>query len=152
MDRKTTCLLLTSGVLSYEDTVLMLSLPKVERPLRIPFDLDVIDDSDIWEWFRFTRENIPRLKAAFSIPDVIHLENRSRFDGTEILCILLGRLSYPSRYTTLRLIYRRSKPELSMAFSWIVGYVDSHFGYLLTSLDLCWLKATDISLSCKAVR
>ncbi|GAV00308.1 hypothetical protein RvY_11176 [Ramazzottius varieornatus] len=152
MDRKTTCVLLMSKALSYEETVLMLSLPKVERPLRIPFDLNAIDNSDIWEWFHFTRENIPRLKEGFGIPDAVSLENKSLFDGVEILCILLGRLAYPSRYTTLKLIYRRSKPELSMAFSWIVGHVESKFRHLLTSLDLFWLKAADISLFCKAVR
>ena len=152
MDKRTLSLLLTCGKLSFDELARLFSLPRIERPLRIPFSLDLItDDTDIWEWFRSTRENIYRLRILLKVPDVVRLENRSRFDGEEILCILLGRLCYPVRYTTMKLLFRRTKPELSMAFTWMLEHIDYNYGYLLTSLDLCWLRREDMSRFSRAI-
>ena len=65
------------------------------------FDLDEMDDSECSAEFRVKKRDLPDLAAALQIPNqfVCHRHQRSVADRMEGLCMLLGRLSYPCRYS-----------------------------------------------------
>lgn len=151
MDKAGLLALFSSGVFNIDEVGVIALLSSVERPMRIPFSLNEIEESDVISYFRFNREDIPRLSSAFRLPEVIILENRSRFEGIEALCILLRRLSYPNRYVDLKQMFRREVPELSMICTWMIEYLNRNFGHLLTSLDLYWLTLGDLRKYSKAV-
>lgn len=65
---------------------------------------------------------------------------------------VLRRLAIPNRYTDIRCIFGRSKPELSIIFTYMIESVDQSFGYLLTFLDLCWLKLPDLQKFTHAIQ
>lgn len=114
--------------------------------------LDQIPCNDIFEWFRFAREDLPRLARALKIPDIIRLENGSQYDAMERLCLLMRRRAYPNRFTDIRCIFGRSKPELPMIFTYMIEFVDHSFGYLLISLDFCWRKLPNLQKFAHAIR
>lgn len=117
MDKRSLALVLMSDYVKPDEVETLLAFSVVGRPLQVLLNLDQLSDSNIFEWFRFPREDLPGLLNALQVPKVNRLENGSRFDGMEALCVFLRRLAHLNRYTDMKHIFGRSKPELSMIFT-----------------------------------
>ena len=77
--------------------------------------------------FRFKKADIPTLKEALQIPPVIRGNQGSVCDGTEALCMLLRRLSYPCRYSDMVPLFAKPVPVISMITNEVLDYVyESH--------------------------
>ena len=73
-----------------------------------PFDLEELDESESFIEFRFWKRDTRILKEVLLIPDTITRSQRPVCNGLEGLCMLLKRLSYPSRYGDM--VHRFAKP------------------------------------------
>ncbi len=90
---------------------------------------------------------MPTILSAFKVPALITLPNRRVCEGMEALCILLKRLTYPNRFVDSKQTFSRKKSDLSLIVAYMIEHVDSNFGFLLASFDLCWLELADMQSS-----
>ena len=65
------------------------------------FDLEEMDDAECKAEFRFAKLDIPLLAEALGIPEKFICHQGTRSEGTEGLCMLLKRLTYPCHYSDL---------------------------------------------------
>ena len=86
-------------------------------PVYALFSLDSYSDVQCWALFRFERNDLQRLRVALRIPDVVHTRNGTVCPGLEALCVVLSRLSYPSRWTQLLPMFGHSITHLSQVFN-----------------------------------
>ena len=73
--------------------------------------------------FRVRKRDIPTLKEALQIPEEFMLEQRSVVRGTEGLCMLLKRLTYPCRYGDMLPRFARPVPVLCMAIKCVLDHI-----------------------------
>ena len=66
-----------------------------------PFNLVEMKDDECLAEFRVRKTDIPLLVEALGIPNEFVCEQRSVVAGTEALCMLLKRLTYPCRYSDM---------------------------------------------------
>ena len=106
-----------------------------------PFNLEGISEEECCSEFRFQKADIYRLKDALRIPDTItcNFYNDTVFHGVEALCILLRRLSYPTRYSDIIPRFARPVPQICMAFNHILDLIDNRWNQLLSNLNQPWL-------------
>ena len=92
-----------------------------------PFDLDKFDESECVAEFRCRKRDIPKLFDVLQIPDPIICDQRSTCSGTEGLCMLLKRLSYPCRYGDMIHRFAKPVPVLSMITNQVLDLIyDTH--------------------------
>ena len=92
-----------------------------------PFDLSQFNEDECSAQFRFKKADIPTLKEALQIPPVIRGNQGSVCDGTEALCMLLTRLSYPCGYSDMVSLFDKPVPVISMITNEVLDYVyESH--------------------------
>ncbi|KAK3742549.1 hypothetical protein QZH41_017039 [Actinostola sp. cb2023] len=92
------------------------------------FDLEELDESECLAEFRMKRRDINILSDVLGIPAVIECDQRSICDGTEALCMLLRRLSYPCRFGDMVQRFAKPVPILSMVTNYIQDYIyDNHY-------------------------
>ena len=66
---------------------------------------------------RYDKDTIMHLETALHIPHFYSMDNGSRVPGLEAFCVLLNRLTYPSRLTQLIQTYGRSPSMISRIFN-----------------------------------
>ena len=88
-----------------------------------PFDLQDMKDSEYLAEFRVHKQDIPLLADALQIPPAFHCRQRSVCEGTEALCMLLRRISYPCRYGDMIQRFARPVPVLSMITNTMLDYI-----------------------------
>ena len=77
--------------------------------------------------FRVEKHHISRLVDALEMPAVFKCEQGTICEGTEGLCILLKRFSYPCRFSDMIPIFGRPVPELCMISNTVMDWVyDNH--------------------------
>ncbi|KAG6945872.1 hypothetical protein JG688_00016329 [Phytophthora aleatoria] len=84
----------------------------VEHPV-VPnnrFCLTAATDVDAELDFRFDAAGILLLTSLFVLPEWMITKHRNCVHMTDVLCILLHRLSYPKRLAGMRKTYGRSEP------------------------------------------
>jgi hypothetical protein len=93
-----------------EDLLLLMANGALqERRDRFPrMNIDELTDERCWNLFRFYKEDLNRLCDAFHLPDEMKCANGTSFSKLEGWCILLRRLSYPSRPWFFRSLLSRS--------------------------------------------
>ena len=113
-------------LLSYEDGILdedeflLLHKQFIRKSLNFSyeeydrFSFDVMNDATCLAEFRFRKHDLQILSDVLQIPDSFRCHQRSVVDGMEGLCILLGRLSYPCRYSDMISQFGLPVPVLSM--------------------------------------
>lgn len=69
-----------------------------------------------YHYFRFAREDIPRLRAALRIPLEFHTSQRDHIDGEEGLLLFLRRMAYPGTLLSLERFFGRSSGPISRIF------------------------------------
>lgn len=87
------------------------------------FDLDDMEDDECLAEFRVRKRDIPLLEEALQIPEEFTLEQRSVVGGTEGLCMLLKRLTYPCRYGDMLPRFGRPVSVLCMATNWVLDHI-----------------------------
>ena len=70
--------------------------------------------------FRVQKNDLPSLVEALQIPATFYYQQRSVCDGMEGLCMVLKRISYPSRYTDMIPRLAKPVPVLSMITNTVV--------------------------------
>ena len=84
-----------------EEFLLMSSLQ--ENDVKGPgLNLDDLSEEQFYSFFRFQREDIPRLCDVLSLPTRFVCPNGTRVSLTEGVLILLRRLSYPNRLDDMK--------------------------------------------------
>jgi hypothetical protein len=79
----------------------------------VVFNLDLYDEAKSEMEFRFHVDEIYDIGAALWLPQIMVLDNDTRFQTIEGLCIVLHRLAYPCRWYDLMHIFSRSEGMLS---------------------------------------
>ncbi|XP_055342334.1 uncharacterized protein LOC129590913, partial [Paramacrobiotus metropolitanus] len=115
------------------------------------FDLDRFSDVDCWRMFRVRKDDIDRLRVALRIPESVRTSERDRCTGTEALCIVLRRMSYPNRWCDLRAIFGRSHGSLMRIFYHTLETIDAHWSHLLRDLEQRWLMEGDFDEFSRAI-
>ena len=91
-----------AGCITDEELLLLLEEAKKKNP-EFPywnydkFDLNTWNKDECWADFRFSHEDLQRLKTALALPDRMVAYNRITFSGMEGLCLM------PVSYTHLTL-------------------------------------------------
>jgi len=104
-------------------------LPNLDLPYDSfpPFYLSQFNEDECSAQFGFKRADISTLKESLQIPPVIRSNQGSVCDGTEALCMLLRRLSYPCRYSDMVPLFAKPVPVISMITNEVLDYVyESH--------------------------
>ena len=120
------------GLIDDEDFLLLYSEYSSKNPdfpydLHEPFDLDELDESECWAEFRCRKRDISILSDVLGIPAVLECDQRSICEGTEALCMLLRRLSYPCRFGDMVPRFAKPVPVLSMVTNAMQDYIyDAH--------------------------
>ena len=96
------------------------------------FDLNTMDDTECKAEFRFGKTEIPLLAEVMNIPGKFVCHQGTTASGTEGLCVLLRRLSYPCRYSDLIPRFGRPIPELSMVFNTVCDFIYNTHGHKIT--------------------
>ena len=84
------------------------------------FDLDGWDEAECKVELRFDKSDLPVLLRTLRFPDRFVCSQRTVCSGTEGLCILLKRLSFPCRYSDMALRFGRNPTKLCLIFNHVV--------------------------------
>lgn len=95
------------------------------------FDVNRYSAKQVWEYFRFERNDLERLRTALHIPDIIHTRNRLKENGLRAMCLLLRRLAYPCRLSDLVPMFGRPECELSQIINSVLGLLYERHHHLL---------------------
>ncbi|KAJ8049574.1 hypothetical protein HOLleu_02366 [Holothuria leucospilota] len=82
---------------------------------------------------------------------MITLENGSRVNGLEALCITLQRYAYPCRYGDLLKTYGRPVPHLCMIVKWMTNFIYDNHRHLVSSLEQDWLSPQHLQSFANAI-
>jgi len=82
-----------------------------------------MEDDECLAQFRVRKHDIALLEEALQIPDEFTLEQRSFVGGTEGLCMLLKRLTYPCRYGDMLPQFGRPVSVLCMATNCVLDHI-----------------------------
>ncbi|KXS10250.1 hypothetical protein M427DRAFT_103967 [Gonapodya prolifera JEL478] len=83
---------------------------------------------------------MPRLQQALHIPAIVSTDNRLIVPGIEVLCIVLRRLSFPTRLDDLGKEFGHEGSEISRIYQWGVAHICTLFSDVLY-WDKDWLTS-----------
>ena len=98
-----------------------------------------MNDNECKAEFRFLRVDIYTLNDIMNIPEIFTCYNDVKVTGTEALCILLKRYSYPNRYFDLIPTFGRPVPKLCLIANHVMTFIYERWHHLLTSFNQHWL-------------
>jgi hypothetical protein len=87
------------------------------------------------ELFRFTVDEIRRIRVALEIPDVWKTRNRHVISGDVAFAMLLRRFSYPSRLCDLQALFGRYKTVISEVINEVAEFLFERWNNLLYCPD-----------------
>ena len=79
-----------------------------------PFNFENMDEAECKAEFRVEKSYLHTLGEVLEIPPTFKCQERTVCDGTEGLCMLLRRLSYPCHYSDMIAHFGTPVPELSI--------------------------------------
>ena len=102
--------------------------------------MDSLSDEECKAELHFYRNDIYQMLDVLQLPEEITCYNGFHVDGSEALCIMLKRFTYPCRY--LALMPRFAKPvlQLCMVSNDVMNLIYTQWNHLLTDLDQPWLS------------
>lgn len=116
------------------------------------FSLNDLSEAECKLYFRFEKNDIPRLARALGVPDEFTTDSGHKTSGLDGLCILLRRLAYPNRLSDLEPLFGKSGPALSKIVDYMSNHIYNHFGQNLSNLrNLHWLNLDRFRLYANAV-
>ncbi|KAF0724854.1 hypothetical protein Ae201684_016603 [Aphanomyces euteiches] len=101
-----------------------------ERPVipDVRFRLSGMSDADAVIQFRFDTSEIQVLACSLRLPNIIITSQRDKCHREEGLCIVLGRLSYPSKFHDMINTFGRSREQMCRIFNFIIGFLFDEWG------------------------
>lgn len=84
---------------------------------------DSFSDEDCWHHLRFRKAELSQLFTLCEFPAVVICCNGSSCSGEHAFCLMLYRLSYPSRLIELQDIFGRDYSQLSRIFKWSIDFM-----------------------------
>ena len=96
------------------------------------FDFNQIDESECLAEFRVRKQDITLLANVLQLPATIRCHQRTTFDQTEALCMLLKRFSYPCRYSDMIHRFARPFPEISMITNAVMDHIFLSHGHQIS--------------------
>ncbi|KXS17459.1 hypothetical protein M427DRAFT_54727 [Gonapodya prolifera JEL478] len=94
-------------------------------------DLDAMTPADCRLRFRFDKTDMPRLQQALHVPAIVSTDNRLIVPGIEVLCVVLHRLSLPTRLDDLGKEFGRKGSKISRVYQWSVTHICTLFSDVL---------------------
>lgn len=98
-------------------------------------DIDAIDSGVFRTYFRFEKDDVPRLQRALCIPDKVTTPQRVSVPGDEALCITLRRLAYPNRLRDLEHLFARHSSTISSLTNEVLRHIEDNFFHLLDDVN-----------------
>jgi DDE superfamily endonuclease len=95
-----------------------------------------LSDRQFRDYFRFERVDMQVLMQALAVPTIATLSNGTRVSGQSCLLVLLYKLSYPTTYARMELLFGRSRCLLSRMYTYAANIVYAKFANRLTYFDL----------------
>lgn len=115
------------------------------------FNLDQYDDITSERLFRFQVDEIYDIVDALRMPDILPLDNGSKFRSTEGVCLLLRRLAFPCRLIELMPMFGRSESMLSRIISATMRWIYNRWAQRLFSWDYTRLTPAKLEQFARAV-
>jgi nuclease HARBI1 len=121
------------------------------RAVSAPFKLENFNEEACLHLFRFGPSQILEISSMIFYSNSIALENRARISDVEALCILLNRLSYPSRLETMESTFGRSFTTLSRIINTTIDLILDSCGHVL-SISSAFVNEENIRRWMNAIR
>ncbi|ETV83757.1 hypothetical protein H257_04388 [Aphanomyces astaci] len=111
----------------------LLATQHVERPLipEVRFNLDAMTDANAVLDYRFDVVGIRKLGYYLGLPAVVVTENWSRALRDEAMCIVLGRMAFPTRLHGMSKTFGRSRSSICDVFLHTINLLYEIWGNLL---------------------
>lgn len=98
-------------------------------------NLDTFDSGVFRTYFRFEKDDIPRLQRTLCIPTVLITPQRVAVPGDEALCIILRRLAYPNRLRDLEHLFARQSSTISSLTNEVLKHIEENVFHLLDDVN-----------------
>lgn len=150
------------GVLSeytnYLKVITIVELPPIPKMHFVPHTFESIFTHlrnlsiDYSEKFRFLNvDQLRRIKVGFLFPEGKVKVGTYSTTSEEIILIAMARLSWPSRWSDLMLLFAgRKRWFLGRCFYWYLNYMIDNWAYLLVNNIDYWIP--HLEASCEAIR
>ncbi|GJJ68191.1 nuclease HARBI1 [Entomortierella parvispora] len=99
------------------------------------FNLNQYDNITSERLFRFRTDEILDIVEALRVPNVLVLDNGSKFSSLEGVCIVLRRLAFPCRLVDLMPMFGRSEGMLSRIFNKTITWIYNRWARQLFTWD-----------------
>lgn len=116
------------------------------------FNLDEMDETECINELRFCKMDIPRLADALGLPDTFQCYQRSKAGRIEGLCMLLKKLTYPSRLSDMVYRFGRAVPEISMITNVVEEWIFENHHQKITEWNENLLNPANLQLYADAVK
>lgn len=116
------------------------------------FDLDHLDEAEVFAEFRVQKWDIERLADALGLPESFICHQRTRANRIEGLCVVLKRLAYPCRYSDMIHRFGRAVPELSMITNIVEDFIYLNHRHRVTQWNQRLLSPEKLQTYAEAVR
>lgn len=93
-------------------------------------NIDAIESGVFRMYFRFEKNDVPRLQRALCIPDKVTTPQRVSVLVGEALCITLRRLAYPNRLRDLEHLFTRHSSTISSLTNEVLRHIEENFFHL----------------------
>lgn len=125
--------------------------PRAKPLVRVdPLELS---DCDFREHFRFNKGDIPRLVAAYNMPDVFYYkETRQNMPGTVALLLVLARLASPGWWRSIVPLFGRRKGTLKPFFRLAIVHMLNECKYRLQRPSRTFLTDARLAEYTHAIR
>ena len=116
-----------------------------------PFNLESQSEAECRANFRVEKHHIPLVEDALQIPQYFVCDQGTVCEGTEGLCMLLKRYSFPCRYSDMIPIFGRPVPELCMICNTVTDWIYAHHSHRITQWDRSILNPLELEKYAEAV-
>ena len=130
-----------------DEELLMLTLADADKePLHYNyerFDMDSISEEEFKLFFRFEKQHISPLRKLLGLQDFYRSQSNLTWTGDEGFCILLRRLTYPSRLCDLVPMFGCHKTELSIIVNVMLNELFKMHNHRLNDIKQAWIRHED---------
>ena len=125
-----------------------LDFPYYNYPL---FNLESQSEAECRANFRVEKHHIPLVEDVLQIPQYFVCDQGTVCEGTEGLCMILKRYSFPCRYSDMIPIFGRPVPELCMICNTVTDWIYAHHSHRITQWNRTILNPVELEKYAEAV-
>ena len=115
------------------------------------FNLESQSEAECMANFRVEKHHIPQVEDVLQIPQYFVCDQGTVCEGTEGLCMILKRYSFPCRYSDMIAIFGRPVPELCMICNTVTHWTYAHHGHRITEWNRTILNPPELENYAEAV-